>query len=78
MQVLTQEFLPTLHDYEDYLVVDSIWDATENSSSTPSRPSYTTSVTRTVGLLNSYEYYTTYSNSDNLATYSTGYLNAGY
>ena len=76
-QWLTQEFLPTLHDYEDYLVTDSIWDATENSSSTPSRPSYTTSVTRTVGLLNSYEYYTTYNNSDNLATRSTGYLNTG-
>lgn len=73
-QWLTQEFLPTLHNYENYLVVDSVWDATENSSSTPARPSYTTSVTRTVGLLNSYEYYTTYNNSDNLATSSTVYL----
>jgi len=76
-QWLNQEFLPTLHDYEDYLVVDSIWDATENSSSTPSRPSYTTSVSRTVGLLNSYEYYTTYNNSDGLASSSIGYLKNG-
>ena len=54
-QWLNQEFLPTLHDYEDYLVVDSIWDATEDGSDTPSRPNGTTTVTRTVGLVNSYE-----------------------
>jgi len=76
-QWLNQEFLPTLHNYEDYLVVDSVWDATENSSSIPSRPSYTTSVTRTVGLLNIYEYYTTHNNSGGLASSSTGYLKNG-
>ncbi len=74
-QWLQQEFLPTLHDYQDYLVIDSIWDATTNSFSAPTRPVGTTPVTRTVGLLNSYEYYTTYNQSDGLATISTGYLN---
>lgn len=78
-QWLTQEFLPTLHDYEDYLVVDSIWDATLDNSYSPSRPAGTTTVRRTVGLLNTYEYYTTYNNSDGLATCETGYLkNATY
>ncbi len=57
-QWLTQEFLPTLHDYEDYLEVNSIWDATLDSSNTPARPPGTTTVRRAVGLLNTYEYYT--------------------
>ncbi len=74
-QWLNQEFLPTLHDYQDYLVVDSTWDATLDNSTTPSRPAGTTQVSRTVGLLNAYEYYTTYNNSDNLATSNTVYLN---
>ncbi len=73
-QWLNQEFLPTLHDYEDYLVVDSVWDATLDGTGTPSRPVGTTLVTRTVGLLNAYEYYTTYNKSDGLATSGTGYL----
>ncbi len=74
-QWLRQEFLPTLHDYENYLVTNSNWDATMDSSRTPSRPSGTTSIERTVGLLNAYEYYTTYNQSEGKATYSTGYLN---
>jgi len=73
-QWLNQEFLPTLHDYEDYLVVNSVWDATADSSSEPARPAGTTTVERTVGLLNAYEYYTTYAQSGGLATYSTTYL----
>lgn len=73
-QWLNQEFLPTLHDYEDYLVVDSIWDSTAVSMDTPSRPQATTTTTRAVGLLNAYEYYTTYNKSDGLATSETGYL----
>jgi len=76
-QWLTQEFLPTLHDADQYLVTNSVWNVTLNDSSTPARPNGTTTVTRTVGLLSSYEYYTTYNNSDGLATYLTGYLNNG-
>ncbi len=73
-QWLNQEFLPTLHDYQDYLVVESTWDATLNNSNDPSRPNKQTVITRTVGLLNAYEYYTTYNKSDGLATYGNGYL----
>ena len=73
--ILNTRILPTLHDYEDYLVIDSIWDAIENSITTASRPSYTTQVTRAVGLSNSYECNITYNNSEGLATYSTEYLN---
>ena len=76
-QWLNQEFLPTLHDYEDYLVTNSIWDATTDSSTTPIRPAGTTTVERTVGLLNAYEYYTTYAQSGGLSTYDTGYLKNG-
>jgi len=68
-QWLNQEFLPTLHHYQDYLVVNSVWDATTDSSSTPAKPNATTTVERAVGLLNAYEYYTT--------SASSGYLNSG-
>lgn len=74
-QWLNQEFLPTLHDYQDYLVVNSVWDTSVESSKTPSRPTGETEVTRTVGLLNIYEYYTTYNRSNKLATAKTVYLN---
>ena len=73
-QWLSQEFLPTLHDTQDFLVENSVWDTTINPSNTPSKPTFSTTVTRTVGLLNTYEYYTTYNKSDGLATASTGYL----
>jgi len=76
-QWLNQEFLPTLHDPEEFLVMNSIWDVGYNASKTPTRPNGTIVVNRTVGLLNSYEYYTTYNNSNGLATASTGYLNNG-
>ena len=58
-QWLNQEFLPTLHDYSDYLVTNSIWDATLDDNEELERPGGTTTVERTVGLLNAYEYYTT-------------------
>jgi len=78
-QWLQQEFLPTLHDYEDYLITDSVWDATADGSAAPMRPNGRVKVKRPVGLLNVYEFYTTYNNSDGIATYETGYLNnAGY
>lgn len=73
-QWLSQEFLSTLHDYQDYLVIDSVWDATVSSSK---RPAGTTLVNRTVGLLNNYEYYVTYGQSGGLATSSTTYLTNG-
>ncbi len=72
-QWLQQEFLPTLHDYEDYLMTDSIWNATMDSSSSPTRPNGTTTVERVVGLLNYYEYYRTYQGGNTSAL--TGYLN---
>jgi len=73
-QWLNQEFLPTLHHYQDYLIVNSVWDVTSDDSDAPARPAGTTTVERTVGLLNAYEYYTTYAQSGGLATYSTTYL----
>jgi len=76
-QWLNQEFLPTLHDYQNYLVENSTWDATVDSSDTPIRPNGTTIVKRTVGLLNAYEYFTTYNHSEGKATMETGYLNNG-
>ena len=76
-QWLSQEFLPTLHDYQDYLVTNSIWNATTDGSSAPVRPAGTTTVERTVGLLNVYEYYMTYAQSGGLATSSTTYLKNG-
>ncbi len=74
-QWLMQEFLPTLHDYQDYLVIDSTWYATPDSSDAPANPTNQTLVNRAVGLLNVYEYYVTYYYSDGLAMNDTGYLN---
>ncbi len=65
-QWLNQEFLPTLHDYEDYLVTNSIWDATLDSSNAPTkpiRPNGMATLERTVGTLNVYEYSTVYTSS---------------
>ncbi len=74
-QWLSQEFLPTLHNYEDYLVVDSVWDTTLDGAKVPAKPNKETTVDRTVGLLNSYEYYTTYGKAGGQVSYMTGYLN---
>jgi len=68
-QWLQQEFLPTLHDYQSYLVINSIWDASIDSSSVPLRPTATTTVKRTVGLLNAYEYYVANNNSSEKINY---------
>ena len=73
-QWLNQEFLPTLHDYEDYLVLDNIWDSTLIASDYTSRPPGTTTVNRAVGLLNAYEHTVPYNHSDGLATSATSYL----
>ena len=68
-------FLGNLRDYESFLVTDSVWDATMDSTSLGSitRPSGEATVTATVGLLNMYEYQTSYYGT----TYSKGYLNNG-
>ncbi len=74
-QWLSQEFLPTLHNYEDYLVVNSVWDVSNrNYNVPPTRLSNPTLVTRAVGLLNFYEFYTIYNKSDGS---NTNYLNNG-
>ena len=64
-------FLGNLRDYENFIVTDAKWDATMMSDA--SKPPETTMVTDTVGLLNYYEYVTSY----NGTTYSNGYLNNG-
>lgn len=75
-QWLNQEFLPTLHDYENYLLTNGLWDSAINgSANAPMRPSGEALVERTVGLLNSYEYYTIYEQSNGKATSETNYLN---
>ena len=64
-------FLGNLRDYEDFIVTDAKWNATLSSSSL--KPAETTLVTDAVGLLNYYEYGTSYRG----ASSSTGYLNNG-
>ena len=64
-------FLGNLRDYENFIVTDAKWNATLTSSS--SKPAETTMVEDAVGLLNYYEYVTSYKG----ASYSNGYLNNG-
>ena len=68
-------FLGNLRDYENFIVTDAVWDATMDTTSLGSitRPNGTTTVTDAVGLLNLYEYQTSYRGTD----YSNGYLNNG-
>ncbi len=68
-------FLGNLRDYENFIVTDAVWDATMDSTSLGSitRPNGTTTVTDTVGLINAYEYQTSYYGT----TFSNGYLNNG-
>ena len=68
-------FLGNLRDYESFIVTDSVWDATMDSTSLGSieRPDGTTTVTDAVGLLNVYEYQSSYYGT----TYGNGYLNNG-
>ena len=51
-------FLGNLRDYENFIVTDATWDATQDNTSLGSiqRPNGTTTVTTSVGLLNMYEY----------------------
>ena len=68
-------FLGNLRDYENFILTDAVWDATLDATSLGSiaRPNETTTVTNAVGLLNIYEYQTSYRGTD----YSNGYLNNG-
>ena len=68
-------FLGNLRDPDKFIVTDSVWDATIASSVLGSikRPNGTITVTSPVGLLNMYEYQTSYHGT----TYSNGYLNNG-
>ena len=68
-------FLGNLRDYENFIVTDATWDATLDATSLGSieRPNGTTTVTDAVGLLNMYEYQSSYTGT----TYSNAYLNNG-
>ena len=65
-------FLGNLRDYENFIVTDSVWDATMDNRGLGSitRPDGTTVVEDAVGLLNMYEYQTSYTGT----IYSSGYL----
>jgi len=69
---LRQEFLPTLHDYSNYLIENASWSLTseENMEET-----INDSAERTVALLTAWEYNTILSNFNDLATKETLYLN---
>ena len=64
-------FLGNLRDYENFIVTDAKWNATLTTS--VDKPAETTIVEDPVGLLNIYEYQTSYRGTD----YSNGYLNNG-
>ena len=69
-------FLGNLRDYENFIVTDAKWNATEDDAALGSieRPSDSgTTVTDAVGLLNMYEYQTSYRGT----SYRNGYLNNG-
>ena len=68
-------FLGNLRDPEDFIVMDSKWNATIDSTELGNvvRPSDEKMVKKAVGLLNMYEYQSSYRNT----TYSKGYLNNG-
>ena len=68
-------FLGNLRDYEDFIITDAVWDATMDATDLGSitRPNGTTTVTDAVGLLNMYEYQSSYTGT----TYGNGYLNNG-
>ena len=68
-------FLGNLRDYEKFIVTDAVWDATmdPNELGSITRPNGEATVTAAVGLLNMYEYQSSYHET----TYSNGYLNNG-
>ena len=72
-QWLNEDFLDTLYNYENIIVTNSVWNVTPTSSENI-KPEETNLVEAPVGLLNVYEYYSSYQK----ANYSVGYLNNGY
>ena len=68
-------FLGNLRDYENFIVTDAVWDATMDATTLGSieRPNGSTTVTDAVGLLNVYEYQSSYHGT----THFNGYLNNG-
>ena len=70
-------FLVYLRDYENFIVTDAKWNATEDATALGSitRPNGTTTETDAVGLLNVYEYQS--SSGDNASSYENSYLNNG-
>ncbi len=72
-QWLNEDFKDTLYNYENIIVKDASWNATETTSYTTKIPE-TTMVTGDVGLLNAYEQYQSYKNTIS----SRGYLKNGY
>ena len=68
-------FLGNLREPDKFIVMDAKWDATLDATSLGSiaRPNGTSVVTNAVGLLNIYEYQSSYHGT----TYSNGYLNNG-
>ena len=68
-------FLGNLREPDKFIVTDAVWDATLDirNSGSITRPNGTTTVTASVGLLNMYEYQSSYTGT----TYSNGYLNNG-
>ena len=84
-QFLNEDFLDTLYNYQNIIVEDSTWNITNSNASSNSAISTklpeTTLINNStigkntpVGLLNSYEYYLSYKNTNN----PSGYLNIGY
>ena len=65
-------FLGNLRDPDKFIVTDSVWDATMDDTALGSitRPNGTSTVTDAVGLLNYYEYQTSYTGT----TWRSGYL----
>ncbi len=79
-QWLNEDFLDTLYNYKNIIVEDSTWNITATRSETSKLPETTlinnSSIGKNtpVGLLNSYEYYLSYKNTNS----GYGYLNVGY
>ena len=68
-------FLGNLREPDKFIVTDAVWDATMDDRDLGSitRPNGTTTVSKAVGLLNIYEYQSSYTGT----TYGNGYLNNG-
>ena len=80
-QWLNEDFLDTLYNYQNIIVEDSTWNITTNSSYISTKLPETTLINNStigkntsVGLLNSYEYYMSYKNTN----HGSGYLNIEY